>query len=88
MLWDTQRNAAYEKAIARAVEYKREFGCPSILTVDAGAGTGLLGMMAGIVLSWACLVNTDDDYLRLLKFRTKERRQENLLCPSARRILL
>ena len=50
MLWDTQRNAAYEKAIAKAVEYKREFGCRDILTIDAGAGTGLLGMMAGIIV--------------------------------------
>lgn len=56
MLCDTQRNTAYEKAIARAVEYKREFGCRDILTVDAGTGTGLLGMMAGIVVGLSMMM--------------------------------
>jgi hypothetical protein len=48
-----QRNAAYDTAIRRAVEFKRALGCKDLLALDIGAGTGLLSMMAvRYLLSW------------------------------------
>lgn len=46
MVLDTQRNQAYEAAIARAVQRKRRAGCANLMALDVGAGSGLLSMMA------------------------------------------
>lgn len=47
MLLDGSRNDAYEKALGRAVRMKREFNPGrELLTVDLGAGTGILSMLA------------------------------------------
>ncbi|CAL8464828.1 g4363 [Coccomyxa elongata] len=46
MVLDEQRNVAYEKAIARAIEIKRALGCKDVSVLDIGAGSGLLSLMA------------------------------------------
>ena len=46
MLLDNERNEAYERSIAAAVQRKRDFGCKDILTLDLGAGSGILSMLA------------------------------------------
>lgn len=46
MVLDSQRNAAYDGAIRRAVARLRTQGCTELLALDLGAGTGLLAMMA------------------------------------------
>lgn len=46
MVLDSQRNAAYDGAIHRAVARLRGQGCTNLLALDLGAGSGLLSMMA------------------------------------------
>lgn len=46
MVLDEQRNAAYEKAIVRAIEIKHALGCKEVSVLDIGAGSGLLSLMA------------------------------------------
>lgn len=46
MVLDTQRNAAYEEAIRRAVTRTREYkGSQDVMALDIGAGSGLLSML-------------------------------------------
>ncbi len=58
MVLDSQRNAAYDGAITRAVARLRSRGCAHLLALDLGAGSGLLSMMAarcggeGLVHGW------------------------------------
>ena len=46
MLADTQRNAAYDAAIQRAIALQQAKGSKHVAVLDMGAGSGLLGMMA------------------------------------------
>lgn len=46
MVLDSQRNKAYDGAIRRAIQRKRDEGCQEVMVLDVGAGTGLLSMMA------------------------------------------
>ena len=46
LLQDTQRNAAYERAINRAVQFLRASGHEKVTALDIGVGSGLLSMMA------------------------------------------
>ncbi|KAL4447971.1 hypothetical protein ABPG75_005190 [Micractinium tetrahymenae] len=46
MVLDSQRNAAYDGAIRRAVARLRNESCTGLLALDLGAGSGLLSMMA------------------------------------------
>ena len=59
MVLDTQRNAAYQAAIHRAIELKRAAGEEAIYVLDIGAGSGILSLMAarlGPVTQWSCLL--------------------------------
>ena len=46
MVQDAQRNAAYERAIADALELRRALCDGPVNVLDIGAGSGLLSMMA------------------------------------------
>ena len=46
MVQDARRNAAYERAIRRAVELKRAAGAREVVVLDIGAGSGILSLMA------------------------------------------
>lgn len=46
MLNDVSRNAAYERAITRAVRESKASGNENVMVIDIGAGSGLLSMMA------------------------------------------
>ncbi|KAL0046712.1 hypothetical protein WJX82_008116 [Trebouxia sp. C0006] len=46
MVQDHMRNAAYDQAISRAVDFKKALGCDKVGVLDMGAGSGLLSMMA------------------------------------------
>lgn len=46
MIQDDQRNSCYRQAIKEAIETKKEIGYQQVTVLDAGAGSGLLSMMA------------------------------------------
>jgi 2-polyprenyl-3-methyl-5-hydroxy-6-metoxy-1,4-benzoquinol methylase len=46
MVQDAQRNAAYERAIARMVGLQRAAGAQEVSVLDIGAGSGILSLMA------------------------------------------
>lgn len=46
MLRDTVRNQSYQDAIKAAIEFKQESGISEVHVLDAGAGSGLLSLIA------------------------------------------
>jgi 2-polyprenyl-3-methyl-5-hydroxy-6-metoxy-1,4-benzoquinol methylase len=46
MVLDGARNAAYEAAIRRAVEFRRSLSAAEVNVLDMGAGSGILSLMA------------------------------------------
>lgn len=46
MILDDQRNSSYCEAVKEAIATKKEIGHDQVAVLDAGAGSGLLSMMA------------------------------------------
>ena len=57
---DAQRNAAYQRAIERAIDMQRAAGAAAVHVLDIGAGSGLLSLMAARC-SAAALLSHDAD---------------------------
>ena len=58
LVQDTQRNAAYQRAIQRAIDMMRAAGAGAVHALDIGAGSGLLSLMAArCLLLLPCLLD-------------------------------